>query len=75
MTEFGLSSCLISLDGDMVVMGIPGCECINTLTPRGGGEEEGVGNTNEQSIKRESLVFGDMANKGKIFQVEEAENS
>ena len=64
VTEFGVSSCSISLDGGTVIMGIPGCECINTLSP----VRDGEGKTeDDQGTRRESLVFGDAVNKGKVF--------
>ena len=86
-----MTSCCLSPDGDMVVMGLPGCTGISTLLPLGGGgdgsgggagagpggtgegEEGTPGESNDRSPRRESLVFGDAANKGKVFRVGEGE--
>ena len=91
VTEFGVTSCCLSPDGDMVVMGLPGCTGISTLLPVGEGgdgscggsgvgpgcsvegEEGAPGESNDRGPRRESLVFGDAANKGKVFRVGEGE--
>ena len=84
MTEFGVTSCCLSPDGDMVVVGLPGCTGISTLLPLGGGqdggaegsadrEEAAAGESSDHGIRRESLVFGDAANKGKVFHAGESE--
>ena len=70
-----------------MVMGLPGCTGISTLLPvgeggsggaagagrSGEGEEGAPGESNDRGPRRESLVFGDAANKGKVFRVGESE--
>ena len=82
-----MRSCCLSPDGDMVVMGLPGCTGISTLLPMGEGgdgsgggagcsgegEERAPGESNDRGLRRESLVFGDAANKGKVFHVGQGE--
>ncbi len=76
VTEFGVSSCAISLEGDMVVVGIPGCDEIVTLKPLSAeGAEADSGDPPDNSIRRESRVFGDAANKGKVYQVGEEDKT
>ncbi len=65
MTEFGVSSCCLSLSGDLIVVGVVGGTQPVTLYPLP---------TPPEDQDRKSSVFGDAANKGKVFQVSEESN-
>ena len=61
MTEFGVSACTVSNDGDHIVLALPGCDQLITL------QSSLVENAIDVIARRGSVVFGDAANMGQQY--------